>query len=121
MKFLLDVHLGPSLAEMLESDGHTCRLVVKVGDPTMDDTDILELAREHDEVILTHDLDFGTLLAFSKTNKPSIIIFRIEKINSLIFYQLITDNWEAIKDPLVSGAIVIIEPHGVRIRTLPIR
>lgn len=120
MKFLLDVHLGASLSNLLENDGHSCRLVTEAGDPRMDDTEILELARENDEVILTHDLDFGTLLAFSKYNKPSVIIFRIEKINSRIFYQLIADNWETIEGPLSQGAIVIIEPHSVRIRSLPI-
>lgn len=121
MKFLLDVHLGASLARLLENDGHSCRLVADVGDPRMDDNEILQLARENDEVILTHDLDFGTLLAFSKSNNPSVIIFRIEKINSKIFHQLIKNNWETIEEPLTSGAIVVMEPFSVRIRPLPIK
>lgn len=119
MKFLLDVHLGNSLATLLENDGHSCRLVAKIGNPRMADIDILELARVNGEVILTHDLDFGTLLAFSKSNKPSVIIFRIEKINSQVFHQLIAENWKTVEEPLTTGAIVIIEPHAVRIRALP--
>lgn len=71
MNFLLDVHLSKGLARMLEADGHVCRLVVEVGNPKMDDIDILRLALENGEVILTHDLDFGTLLAFSKESKSS--------------------------------------------------
>ncbi len=120
MKFLLDVHLSRELAQMLEGDGHICRLVVDIGDPRMNDADILRLALENGEVILTHDLDFGTLLAFSKNAKPSVIIFRIEKINNKVFYQLISNNWNAIEQPLEKGAIVIIEPHSLRIRDLPL-
>jgi predicted nuclease of predicted toxin-antitoxin system len=120
MNFLLDVHLSKGLARMLEADGHVCRLVVEVGNPKMDDLDILRLALENGEVIHTHDLDFGTLLAFSKESKPSVVIFRIEKINNKIFYQLLSDYWETIEEPLIKGAIVIIEPTAVRIRDLPI-
>jgi len=92
MKFLLDVHLGRSLSDLLEQDGHSCRLVTDIMDERSSDQTILNEARENEEVILTHDLDFGTLLAFSKTAKPSVIIFRIEKINSLVFYHLIKDH-----------------------------
>ena len=51
---------------------------------------------------------------------PSIIIMMIEKINNKIFYQLLSDNWETIEEPLIKGAIVFIEPTAVRIRDLPI-
>ena len=94
MKFLLDVHLGTSLASLLETQGHSCRLVADVADPRSKDEDILELAFKNQEVVLTHDLDFGKLLAFSKQERPSVIIFRIEKISSVVFYQLLMNNWD---------------------------
>ncbi|MCB0581165.1 MAG: DUF5615 family PIN-like protein [Phaeodactylibacter sp.] len=120
MKFLLDVHLGRTLADFLVEDGHECRLVAEVADPRMDDVDILELARKNEEIVLTHDLDFGTLLAFNQESKPSVVIFRIEKINSKVFAELLIRNWADIKQPLQDGAIIIIEPSSIRIRSLPI-
>ena len=119
MKFLLDVHLGTSLASLLETQGHSCRLVADVADPRSKDEDILELAFKNQEVVLTHDLDFGKLLAFSKQERPSVIIFRIEKISSVVFYQLLMNNWDELNGPLNEGALVIIEPHSIRIRKLP--
>lgn len=120
MKFLLDVHLGNTLAGFLREAGHQCRLVAEIGDPRMEDVDILELARQNNEVILTHDLDFGTLLAFNNASSPSVVIFRIEKINSKIFAELLIQNWADIEQPLQDGAIAIIEPTSIRIRSLPI-
>ncbi|MEM0994725.1 MAG: DUF5615 family PIN-like protein [Bacteroidota bacterium] len=120
MKFLLDVHMSPSLARLLEEDGHNCRLVAKVADPRLPDIDILILAEENSEVILTHDLDFGKLLAFRGSSSPSVIIFRIDAINAVQFHQLINDNWEQIEPALLKGSIVIMRSDSIRIRKLPI-
>lgn len=120
MKFLLDVHMPPRLTQLLEEEGHECRLVAKITDPTIPDIDILLIAEASNEVILTHDLDFGKLLAFKGGNRPSVIIFRIEKINAIHFHQSINDYWEKIEPALIEGAVVIITPSSVRIRTLPI-
>ena len=46
MKFLLDVHLGRTLANLLQEGGHECRLVVEVADPRMEDVGILELEKK---------------------------------------------------------------------------
>ena len=120
MKFLLDVHFGSGLARLLEEKGHHCRLVSQVADLRSSDAFILSLARENNEIVLTHDLDFGTLLAFSQANQPSVVIFRIEKINNERFAELLLANWDLMKDPLEKGALVVIESHSVRIRELPI-
>ncbi len=120
MRFLLDVHLGKSLADLLEAEGHSCRLVVNAGEPTWRDIEILEEAKLQDEVVLTHDLDFGTLLSFTGFSKPSVVIFRVDKINSKVFAELILHNWSQLEEPLGTGAVVILEANKVRIRKLPI-
>jgi hypothetical protein len=40
------------------------------------DTEIIKAAKSADEVIVTHDLDYGHLLAFSGEAAPSVIMFR---------------------------------------------
>ncbi|AUD01383.1 hypothetical protein CWM47_05890 [Spirosoma pollinicola] len=88
--------------------------------PTTSDLHIIQEAAATGEVILTHDTDFGTLLSFFGTSKPSVILFRIDKINSSLFYKLLTDNWSLICRPLEDGALVIFEEDKFRIRELPI-
>jgi len=120
MKFLLDVHMPPILASSLEEEGHQYRLLAKIADPKSLDMEIIEIARLSGEVILTHDLDFGTLLAFSNASSPSVIIFRIPQINFSVLYQLIKENWVTVEDPLNKGAIVVFQANAIRIRELPI-
>jgi predicted nuclease of predicted toxin-antitoxin system len=120
MKFLLDVGISPRLGELLTHHGHQYRYMPSFYSPKTDDIDILKIAIENQETIITHDLDFGSLLAFSGDNRPSTILFRIHNIVPQLFYKLIIDNWTTIEQPLIEGALVVIETHSVRIRKLPL-
>ena len=120
MKFLLDVNMPPSLGERLNALGHTYRWVPDCMDPTTSDLIIIQEAVNSGEVILTHDTDFGTLLSFFSTTKPSVVLFRIDKVNASLFFTLLTDNWSIISKPLEDGALIIVEEDKFRIRDLPI-
>jgi len=119
MNFLLDVGISPRLGDLLELDGHAFRYIPEHFSNTLSDSEILEVARHANEVIITHDLDFGKLLAFSGHAAPSVILFRIHHINADIFYSLLQALWLEIEAPLKRGAFVVVEEHSVRIRTLP--
>lgn len=121
MKFLLDVNMPASLGERLAAFGYSYRWVPICIEPRASDLTILQEAAATSEVIITHDTDFGTLLAFAGSTKPSVILFRIDKINANLFFTLLTDNWPFIRQPLEEGALVIFEEDKFRIRTLPIR
>ncbi|GAB3498985.1 hypothetical protein GCM10027341_21430 [Spirosoma knui] len=120
MKFLLDVNMPPSLGESLKTHGHSYRWVPTCMSPTASDAVIIEEAVSNGEVILTHDTDFGTLLSFLGCREPSIILFRIDKVNALLFFNLLIENWPHISSSLKEGALVIFEKDKFRIRKLPI-
>jgi predicted nuclease of predicted toxin-antitoxin system len=121
MQFLLDVNIPPSLGVRLASLGHSYRWVPLCMDPSTSDLLIIQEAIDSNEVILTHDTDFGTLLSFFGSSKPSVILFRIDKVNAEIFFNLLTVNWLILGTPLTEGALIIIEADKLRIRKLPIR
>jgi predicted nuclease of predicted toxin-antitoxin system len=81
---------------------------------------ILKKAREHEEIIVTHDLDYGNLLAFSGEMKPSVIIFRVRNTHADSLFTKIIAAWDEIERPLLEGAIVTFEDAALRIRKLPI-
>ncbi len=121
MKFLLDVNMPPSLIKAFEKLGHNARHVGLDGFAKASDLELIEIASSLEETIVTHDLDFGQLLAFTGASKPSVIIFRIHLINSVLFEELLNQNWELIAASVANGAIVIIETDKIRIRNLPIQ
>ena len=78
----------------------------------MTDSEILEKALREESVLLTHDLDFGHLLAAGGYQLPSVIIFRLrnmrpERVN-LHLHNVITRHLEA----LDQGVIVTITEAG---------
>ena len=62
MKFVLDVNISPLLGDYLSKDGHQYRLASSFQSGSLSDSAIIELAIKSDEIIITHDLDFGKLL-----------------------------------------------------------
>lgn len=120
MKFLLNVNISYKLGVLLVGTGHESRHALDVGLGMATDAEILDAARIADEVVITHDLDYGTLLAFSGASKPSAIIFRMQNVGAPEMFDLLEQHWAHISSALSDGAVVIIEPRNLRIRRLPI-
>lgn len=76
MRFLLDMNLSPALANLIASHGHDVLHWSEVGDHRATDLAILKWAREHQRVVVTHDLDFAALLAEAEAVGPSVIQVR---------------------------------------------
>lgn len=81
---------------------------------------MVETARQSRETILTHDLDYGHLLAFSGRSEPSVVIYRLRDSHVNKMYLLTIGVWSQIGEPLREGAIVVIEDAAVCVRRLPI-
>lgn len=121
MNFLLDMNVPRELGRLLASEGHTWRHVGDIGLAQASDTAILEEAGAANEVILTHDLDYGNLLAFSGQSVPSVIILRFRNMRPENVVACLAHLWPAVEAPLAQGAIVTLDDGAYRIRRLPIR
>jgi predicted nuclease of predicted toxin-antitoxin system len=121
MKFLLNMNMSRELGKLLVSQGHEYRHVGDIGLARAEDIDIVAEAKEKQEIILTHDLDYGNLLAFSGQSVPSVIIFRLRNTQPKNMFIRLMNMWPKIQRPLIKGAIVILEDATLRIRELPIR
>lgn len=103
-------------------DGHDAVAVrdVDLGDAT--DDEILDHAARDGRVVISHDTDFGTLLAFRHLHAPSFILIRSsDPITPDEQADLITANLDAVVDDLEAGAIVVFARGHLRTRQLPIR
>ena len=121
MKFLVDNALSFSVAEMLREAGYDTVHVRDYDMETAVDRDLLERARLEKRVIISADTDFGTLLAQIKTSQPSFILLRWPGLRMAQDQtRVILANLPNMMDDLSTGAVAVIEPSRVRIRTLPI-
>ena len=120
MRFLLNMNTPRELGLRLTDHGHSCRHVGDIGMAQASDTEIVEEAHRQGEVIITHDLDYGHLLAFSGESDPSVIILRVRNTQSKNLAGRIMRAWGEIEAALEDGAIVLLEDATTRVRRLPI-
>lgn len=118
---MIDNALSPEVADGLRSAGHDAVHVRDYGLAAAEDVEIYDRASLENRVIVSADTDFGTLLAQRSETKPSVILFRgATPRRPVDQVALLLANLSGIEEDLKKGAIVVIEPGRLRIRSLPI-
>lgn len=120
MNFLLNMNVHRDMTTPLKERGHICRHVGDIGMSRAKDVEIVAEAKKTGEVIMTHDLDYGHLLAFSGERAPSVIILRLRNLRTDEIISRLDMVWKDIESALNEGAIVSLSDKSLRIRTLPI-
>ena len=122
VNYVVDANLSPRLAELLRDAGHDAVHVRDIGLRTASDNEIIDYAISTDRIVISHDTDFGTLLAYRELSKPSFILIRSsDPVDVDDQARLIVANLDAMSDDLETGAIAVFARGRLRIRRLPLR
>jgi predicted nuclease of predicted toxin-antitoxin system len=120
VKILVDMNLSPAWVEALQAAGHEAVHWSTVGDPRAADETLMTWACSRGHVVLTHDLDFGALLAASRAGGPSVLQVRTQDVTvAALGPTVIRALWQY-RDYLESGALVTVDESRVRARILPL-
>lgn len=120
MKFIADMGISPKTVSYLQDLGYQAVHLHQQGLDRLTDSEILEKARHEESILLTHDLDFGDLLAASGAQLPSVIIFRLRNMRPERVNVRLQDVITRYSEVLTHGAIITITEAGARIRQLPL-
>ena len=112
--------ISPKIADYLRSLGHDAVHAFEIGKAKASDEELIDLAEKENRIIITMDLDFGTILFHAKKTRPGVIIFRIsyaitETINAIIIALI-----QRIKPEEFANSIIIVDDQRVRVRKLPL-
>ncbi len=119
MKLLIDMNLSPDWVSVFERHGWEALHWATIGDSRAVDSVIMEWARIHGYVVFTHDLDFGTLLALTKTVGPSVIQIRTQNTMPEHLENLLMPVLRQYEAELERGALITLDETKFRIRILP--
>ena len=120
MKLLVDMNLSPRWVDTLSSAGIAAAHWSTLGANNAPDSEIMIYASSNDYVVLTHDLDFGAILAATQGRKPSVVQIRADDVSpSVIGAQVITALRQMASE-LENGALLVIDPSRTRLRVLPL-
>ena len=120
MKLLIDMNLSPRLADVLTNAGHNAVYWGTIGKPSAEDSEILTWAKENGYVILTNDLDFGTILAAMRFASPSVIQIRRRDVVPEAIAPFLLQALEKFAIELQAGALLVIDEQRYRVRLLPL-
>ena len=119
MKIVIDMNLSPQWVEVLMSEGHDCVHWSEIGPPNAPDREILLWARSNGYVVITHDLDFGAILAATKADSPSVLQLRTQDISPKRIGEWVVSAFKQFEELLNQGALVSIDQKRARARILP--
>jgi predicted nuclease of predicted toxin-antitoxin system len=120
MKLLLDMNLPPRWVELLNKAGFEAVHWSTIGPGNAADVEIMTFARQNGYVLLTHDLDFGAMLAATRGQKPSVVQLRSENLSIEVIGRSVIDALHEVATDLEDGALVTIDPGRTRVRVLPL-
>ena len=121
MKFLVDMALSPKTVKFLKQKGYNAVRVNEVFEGEgIDDNSIFKYARDNDFCLITADLDFGEILAFTQSKTPSTIILRLEDPRITKINRVLEESLPKLEQAIIKGSIIILQDRRIRIRELPI-
>ncbi len=121
MKVLIDMNLSPRWAATLAYAGIKAQHWSDVGAPDAPDVQIMDYARADGWVVLTHDLDFGGMLAATQGEKPSVVQIRSDNVSPDAIGQAVVSALKQMEAELEQGALLTIDPKRTRLRVLPLK
>lgn len=120
MKILIDMNLSPLWVEAFSNAGIESIHWSSIGDPRATDRTIMAWALAHQYIVFTNDLDFGTLLAATQVQLPSVIQVRTQEVLPEAIAELVINALRQFESQLQAGALMTIDRARLRIRILPI-
>jgi predicted nuclease of predicted toxin-antitoxin system len=121
MKLLIDMNLSPRWVDVLSAAGFEAAHWSMLGVLNASDQVLMAHAKTFGMVVLTHDLDFGAILAATGWHKPSVVQIRAADVRPEAISLQVIEALRQLAGELDEGALLTIDPRRTRVRVLPLR
>jgi predicted nuclease of predicted toxin-antitoxin system len=114
------MNLSPDWVNLLTEAGWEAVHWSKIGDFRAADSEIMAWAKKNGCVVFTHDLDFGTALALTQAEGPSVIQVRTQDVAPSTIGKLVVNSLRRFQSELEKGALIVLDETRARARVLPL-
>jgi predicted nuclease of predicted toxin-antitoxin system len=121
VKLLVDMNLSPRWVALLIHAGIEAVHWSVLGAANAPDTEIMTYARSNGYVVLTHDLDFSSILAATHGLKPSVVQIRAEDLGLAAIGPQVIAAINQMTAELELGALITVDPIRTRLSMLPLQ
>jgi predicted nuclease of predicted toxin-antitoxin system len=111
MKLPVDMNLSPRWVSLLTDAGFEARHWSTLGRSKAPDTEIMAFAKANGFVVLTHDLDFSTILTATHGEKPSVVQIRTEDVSLDVIGNSVIVALRQMTAELEEGALLSLDPN----------
>ena len=115
------MNLSPRWVGVLSAAGFEAAHWSTLGAHNAPDSQIMVYASANDYVVLTHDLDFGAILAASHGAQPSVVQIRAESVSPAAIGEQVVIVLRQMAAELQAGALLTVDPSRTRLSLLPLR
>ena len=119
MRFLADMGVDQRIVQWLQQNGEDAIHLRDEGLQRLPDPDIFNIAHLERRIILTFDLDFGEIAAFSRGRIVSVVLFRLHNTRTPHVIKRLESALN-FREALEKGAVIVVEESRCRVRHLPI-
>src|SRR5579875_2762416 len=116
VQLVIDMNLSVEWVDELARHGWSAVHWSTVGDPSAEDSVVMEWALANGYIVFTHDLDFGTTLALTHATGPSVLQVRGQNILPEDIGPVVIAALRQYDAELAAGALVVVELRKSRVR-----
>ena len=120
MKLVVDMNLSPRWVPALLAAGHDAVHRSAVGQPDAPDSELMMWAAGQGRVVLTADLDYPAILAFTRQRQPSVILLRSDDLAPESSLDAVLSALAQAETELAAGAVASVDETRARLRILPL-
>jgi len=115
------MNLSPRWIGVLAEAGIEAAHWSTLGAKNAPDSEIMAYANANDYVVLTHDLDFGAILAANQGEKPSVVQIRADDVSLDVIGSHVITALRQMASELEDGALLTVDANRTRLRVLPLQ
>jgi predicted nuclease of predicted toxin-antitoxin system len=120
MRFLCDMGIGWRVVEWLRQQGHDATHLRDERLQRLPNGDIFTKARKESRAIITCDQDFGEIVASSGGEPSTVIVLRLRNMRPDHVIERLAAVPSESEDAILAGAVIAVEEHRYRVRSLPL-